>query len=148
MKQKFLAFMSGRYGGDNFGRFISIAALVIMIIGMILRVIFPSLTVLYYITYFLSLALLGYGIFRIMSRNTNKRFQENLTYLKCKNAVIKFFGGDKFKQNAELRKMRKADKDHVYEKCPYCKKVLRLPKVKGKHSVNCPCCHKSFGVSI
>ncbi|MFR2916862.1 MAG: hypothetical protein ACLTKQ_08005 [Acutalibacteraceae bacterium] len=39
-------------------------------------------------------------------------------------------------------------KTHVFKKCPGCKAVLRLPRKKGKHTVNCPHCHKNFTVHV
>jgi uncharacterized CHY-type Zn-finger protein len=39
-------------------------------------------------------------------------------------------------------------KTHVYIKCGVCKKTLRLPKVKGEHTVKCPNCANKFKVKI
>ena len=35
---------------------------------------------------------------------------------------------------------------HIFRQCPYCSATLRLPRQKGKHTVKCPRCSKSFGV--
>ena len=32
--------------------------------------------------------------------------------------------------------------------CPACRKVLRLPKIKGAHTVCCPCCGKKFQLKV
>jgi len=147
-KDKLIRFMSGRYGNDNFNRFLSISGFVLIIIGLFVSLLFGRSNVVFYVFYALALAVMGYSIFRSMSRNVSRRFAENQKYLKCKKALSRFFGIEKIKSAVKLHRQRKADKDHVYEKCPHCKNVLRLPKVKGDHKVNCPVCHKSFGIKI
>ena len=34
------------------------------------------------------------------------------------------------------------------KKCVFCKKVLRLPRIKGSHTVRCPCCDRRFDMTI
>ena len=43
---------------------------------------------------------------------------------------------------------RAFSKEHCYKKCSKCKTVLRLPKQKGEHTVQCPKCRESFKVKI
>ena len=140
--------MQGRYGSDDFSRFLSFASLAILFAGAIVGLILGRSSLVYMIFYLIALALMGCTFFRTLSRNIDKRFAENQRYLKIKNAFLRFIKFDKLRAAHKLRKQRRADKTHIYEKCPYCKSTLRLPKVKGKHSVNCPCCHKSFGIKI
>ena len=140
MKDKFLRFLSGRYGSDNFGRFISVVSLIVMIVGLVFRSA---------IIYLAAIVLIGYGIFRMFSRNRSARSRENAVYLKCKAKVAAFFRFDKIKAWFKLQKNKWRDrKTHIYNKCPYCKNTLRLPKVKGMHSVSCPVCHKKFDIKI
>lgn len=40
------------------------------------------------------------------------------------------------------------DPEHVISVCPHCGKKLRLPNRKGKHSVQCPICKKSYDLRI
>ena len=47
-----------------------------------------------------------------------------------------------------IAKQRKADRDHVYKKCPNCRAVLRLPRRKGRHTTICPKCKKEFRVYV
>ena len=62
-------------------------------------------------------------------------------------AVLVAFGGIGRKFSFWKRKF--ADrKTHVYIKCGVCKKMLRLPKVKGEHTVKCPNCANKFKVKI
>ena len=140
MKDKILRFMSGRYGSDHFGRFISVVSLIIMIVGLIFRNIIICL---------IALASVGYGIFRMFSGNKTARSRENALYLKCKAKTAAFFRINKIKSWFRLQKNKWRDrKTHIYKKCPYCKKMLRLPKVKGMHSVSCPVCRKKFDIKI
>ena len=47
-----------------------------------------------------------------------------------------------------MTKTMLTDKEHCYKKCSKCKTVLRLPKQKGEHTVQCPKCRESFKVKI
>ena len=73
--------------------------------------------------------LLGYliwllVIYRMFSRQTYKRYQENEKYLKAITPVQQFFN---------LQKKRFSDRSHKYYRCPSCKQMVRLPKGKGKN---------------
>ena len=70
-------FMSGRYGFDRFSGFLSVTSLVLVVLGALFS---PLL-------YWLGLILLGYCYFRILSRNVQKRYQENLKYLQWEGKV-------------------------------------------------------------
>ena len=79
-------------------------------------------------------------VVRAMSRNCQKRYEENMKFERA-------FGGIGRKFSFWKRKF--ADrKTHVYIKCGVCKKTLRLPKVKGEHTVKCPNCANKFKVKI
>ncbi len=130
-KEKMIAFMYGRNGPDALYSFIIWFGLTLIIINLFIGSIILSL---------LYFALVGYAIFRLMSRNVQKRRKENAAYLKIQNKFTSFF---------KLRHSKFKDrKTHVYKKCPSCKKVLRFPKRKGDHTVVCPCCQARFNVKI
>ena len=85
-------------------------------------------------------AVLVLAVVRAMSRNCQKRYEENMKFERA-------FGGIGRKFSFWKRKF--ADrKTHVYIKCGVCKKTLRLPKVKGEHTVKCPNCANKFKVKI
>ena len=65
--------MQGRYGADQFGRFMSGVSLVLLIISLFSKS---------GIWYTLALALIVYYYFRFFSRNIPKRYAENQRYLK------------------------------------------------------------------
>lgn len=133
-REKLYRFMYGRNGTDALCR----ALLVLYLILLVINLFIPRP----YTWYFsiLELALGGYIIFRTLSRNLYKRRRENQWYLKHENRVKGFFA---------LQKNKWRDrKTHVYRSCKHCKKTLRLPRVKGKHTVCCPCCGRRFDVKV
>lgn len=127
MKQRLQSFMYGRYGQDDLNKFMSIISLIFMLVSL-----FTGLTVLYSV----ALALPIYNVFRMFSRNTYKRSQENLSYLRLRGKVTSYFSGIKtrFAQR----------KTHAFYKCPSCHSQLRVPKGRGLISITCPKCKTSF----
>lgn len=118
LKGWFSRFMAGRYGTDKLN-------IAILVVGMVMSLLtlFISGPVLPICT-LLSYALLGWALFRTLSRNTYKRYRENRRYL----MMI-----ERFK-----------DRDHRYFDCPRCKQQVRVPRKKGKISITCPKCKEKF----
>lgn len=112
-------FMQGRYGTDK----LSMTLLWIGVGACIVSIFMPfpvarlALTTLSYVLMFVA-------VFRSMSRNTYKRYQENVRYLA-------FLG-------------RLKDRDHKYFRCPRCRQRVRVPRRKGKISISCPKCKEKF----
>ncbi|HPE94737.1 MAG TPA: hypothetical protein PLT66_01540 [Bacillota bacterium] len=131
MRERLYRFMYGRNGIDQFGKFISIAYLVLVLVNYFIgSLIFSGFILL----------LFAYWLFRILSKNTYKRQKENQVYLKAKTGFLNFF--------RQISNRFKNRKTNVYRKCPSCKATLKLPKLKGKHTVTCPKCRKQFEVKI
>jgi len=126
LRRKTNRLMQGRYGADQFSGFLTKAALVLMVLSMV-----DALSFLYV----WGLALLFYGLFRMMSRKFEKRRAENTAYLQLNY---------KFHVALSEQKMRwKSREDYKYFKCRQCKKLLRVPRGRGKLNVTCPQCgHK------
>ena len=121
MKYKLQQFMAGRNGIDDLGKALNILVFALMVGGMLL----PQLSS-------LGIALFVVGYFRIFSRDTYKRSQENAWYLSKKNMVTKWF---------TIRILRfKNRKMYLYFKCPSCGQDLRVPKGKGDVIITCPIC--------
>lgn len=127
MKEKFYRFMQGRYGVDEFYRFLFFTALVCMVLNMFLRSRVLELVVLF---------LLLYAMFRMFSKNYSARYNENQKYLKATARFRYWFG-----QQKKLMEERKYH--HIYT-CPKCKQKIRIPRGKGKIMVRCPKCHHEF----
>ena len=130
-REKIARFMYGRCGYDELSRFLMGVCLTMIILNLFLELFTVAL---------LELALLVYTTFRVMSRNLSKRRAENEKYLSIKRKIDSKFGLIKSKHRDR--------KTHVYHKCPNCKNVLRLPRIKGEHTVNCPCCHRKFDMKV
>ena len=112
-------FMAGRYGTDRLNMAILCAGLVLVIIyGLV-----PN-AALKLILWAASYGLMIWAIFRSLSRNTYKRYQENRKFLQ-------FF--DRLK-----------DREHRYFDCPKCRQMVRVPRGKGKISITCPRCREKF----
>lgn len=127
--------MVGRNGPDNLFRFCVWVSLAVAIISIFILNPWVQLafTVLYY-------AILGYALFRMLSKNVYKRRLENSKYLAAAEKVKSFF--------RRKKNQFRDRKTHVYKKCPHCKATLRLPKKKGKHTVSCPKCRQNFEIKI
>ena len=130
-REKIARFMYGRCGYDDLSSFLMGVCLTLLIANLFLELYFIAL---------IEMALLIYTTFRIMSKNLVKRNAENAKYMSVKR---KF--DDKFKL---IKNKHRDRKTHVYHKCPHCKNTLRLPRIKGKHTVNCPCCHTKFEMKV
>ena len=119
MTQGMQRFMYGRYGTDRLSMVILVAGLIASLLSSIVRV-FP----LNLIFLLLSYGLMIWAIFRVLSRNTYKRYQENRKFLQ-------FF--DRLK-----------DRNNKYFDCPKCHQTVRVPRGKGKISITCPRCKEKF----
>lgn len=127
MRERFYRFMQGRYGQDDFSRFLLGAVLA----GIVLNIFFRSngLSLLIWV-------LLFYSYFRIFSKNHAARYAENQRYL---NATARFRSW--LDQQKKLSGERKYH--HIYT-CPQCGQKIRIPKGKGKIMVRCPRCRHEF----
>lgn len=124
MRERFSRFMQGRYGQDQFGRFL-------MALGMIsiLLHIFISYAPFYYI----AIASLLFGYYRMLSRNFIQRRRENAKYLELKGKVSRM-----------LPERKARDPYHRIFKCPGCGQKVRVPKGRGKVAIRCPRCNREF----
>lgn len=135
---KLQRFMYGRYGTDQLYRTLIWAYFAIMMLGLILgRTIDIKI---YTIISILGFALIAFAFFRVFSKNIEKRRKENAKWLSFTAKIKKYF---------RIRKDRwKFRKTHIFRKCPKCRAVLRLKRIKGSHSVSCPHCNKSFKIKV
>jgi len=112
-------FMAGRYGTDQLNSAILWIGVGACILSMLIP--FPLVNL---VLFLFSYALMGVAIFRSLSRNTYKRYQENRKYL------------------ALLQRIK--DRDHRYFTCPRCRQNVRVPRGKGKIAISCPKCGEKF----
>ncbi|MEE1036674.1 MAG: hypothetical protein U0L15_06110 [Oscillospiraceae bacterium] len=113
------SFMAGRYGTDRLNMVILCSGLGASILSVLVPV--PPFNLVFWA---LSYALMIWAIFRSLSRNTYKRYQENRKFLQIFD--------------------RLKDRQHRYFDCPKCRQMVRVPRGKGKISITCPRCREKF----
>ena len=129
-KNKMAQFMYGRYGVDQFSKFLLITTLVLCILSMFL----PT-----HIDSFISplvLLIIIYTYFRMFSKNIYKRAAENEKYLKITSKWRR-------KINTE-KKIAGERKYYRFYNCPGCGQKIRVPKGHGKIQIRCPKCNEKF----
>lgn len=135
IRRKIAQFMWGRYGArgfDKLGTALFTVGFVSCFVGLffrgtVSRILFGVQAVCYI-----------YLILRLLSKNIPARQKENAAFCNFFKKVKNFF---------RLQKDRVKDrKTSVYKKCPKCSAVLKLPAIKGKHTVKCPRCGERFTV--
>ena len=119
--------MQGRYGTDDFYKFLFWVAL----IGIVINWFFKSQLLSFVVT-----LILVYAMYRVLSKNHSARYAENQRYLQA-TAKIRYW----FDQQKKLMEERKYH--HIYT-CPKCRQKIRIPKGKGKIMIRCPKCHHEF----
>ena len=112
-------FMTGRYGTDKLNMAILGAGLLLSLVCMFLKLPLVNL-----ILTLAAYGLMGWAIFRTLSRNTYKRYRENRKYLMLLERV--------------------KDRQHRYFDCPRCRQQVRVPRGKGKIAITCPKCREKF----
>lgn len=122
-------FMTGRYGGDQLSIALLIFSFLLTLIARLSGL--PLLSIIGYIP-------LGICIFRMFSKNIQKRSMENYKFSMFISPVYAWF--------KKTQKRISESKTHRYLKCPKCKAQLRIPKGKGKIIVTCPKCKNEFVV--
>lgn len=128
-RDKLIRFMYGRNGFDNFSSAIIWTCLILSVLNIFIGS---------FMIWMLEYVLFGYCIFRVLSRNVYKRRNENMKFMSIWGKIKGFF---------KLKKSKFRDrKTHIFRVCPQCKANLRLPKVKGTHTVKCPRCSHRFEV--
>lgn len=134
MRARLQRFMIGRYGSDGLNKFLSIAALACLVLSLVLNLFGANIFV--SILYALGLGLLVYSYFRMLSRNTQKRYAENLAYYNMAN---------RWKNKWKTQRVHFAQRKlyHFY-KCPSCRQALRVPRGRGRIEITCPKCHTNF----
>ena len=118
--------MEGRYGSDQLGVALLVAYLVLYLLSHIFDSGFLSMV---------SIAFLCWAVYRMFSRQLDRRRAENLRFLEAVTPLVRKYN---------VSKCRRQDKEHCYFKCPNCGQQLRVPKGKGKLSITCRNCGVSF----
>jgi len=137
-RYKMAQFFAGRTGVDALGKTVTWIALILMLLTMITGS---------NIAYLLAMACLLYSIWRMLSKNYQKRYYENQKFLGKTAVIRRRFSSLSYKiRNFGVKTKANYQQRRVYAifKCPNCKQKLRAPKGRGKILVTCSKCHNEF----
>lgn len=129
---KLRSFMAGRNGVDT----LTYGLLVIYCIIAAVKVFFRGLTVAWIVISVIQYVFLTYVIFRMLSKNLQKRYKENYAFEKFINAWKPYF------ERLGLRFQYR--KTHRFRVCKHCGEFLRLKKGRGKRNITCPKCYNEL----
>ena len=133
MKEKFMRFMQGRNGVDQFARFTMGVALV----AIVLTLFTGTRSGIGAFLDLFGMAAIVYTYFRIFSKNISKRYQENQKNLQMTDMLRARF-------QKEKRMMSQRKDYHIYS-CPGCGQKIRIPRGGFKKvEIECPKCHTKF----
>ena len=131
MRERFSQFMVGRHGNDQLNLFLLAVDAVLLILGGVFGGRAAG-----HVLMLLAFALLGVIYFRMFSRNTIRRQDENSKYLRLRYRVL-----GKYRCIRERWVQRK---DYKFFTCPSCKATLRVPRGQGSINIVCRKCGNSF----
>ncbi len=121
-------FMYGRYGSDQLNIVLLVVSVLLSFVSSLLSLFLRGsriyALVLWPLFLVLTYGLLGFAIFRMLSRNIYRRQRENQRW---KNLRLRF-----------------TDRSHRYFRCPHCKQTMRVPRNRGKINIRCPKCGEKF----
>lgn len=127
LRESLARFMIGRHGPDNLGMFTLLAGLACSLLGSFTGIGLFSLV---------GFASYVWTIFRMLSRNNDKRIAENRKY-------IELTSNWKLKSSQFVKRMKNS-KDYKYFKCPNCKVLLRMKRGSGERDITCVRCGHQF----
>lgn len=146
-------FMMGRYGVDQFSRFLNTISLILLVVSIFVKI---------DIILWVAIVVMVYSYYRILSRNTGKRMVENDKFLDIMGKITRGrFGGrygggynqggynqyggyDQQNTYNNRRYHQEQKKIYKYFDCPQCKQKVRVPRGKGKICITCPKCRMEF----
>ena len=127
IKDALAKFFYGRYGSDKLNSCLQFVGLALLILSLITRI-----TLFFY----LGLALYVYTLFRMFSKNTDKRRAENVKFEAFFNKIKVSF--------TQAKNRAKNSKQYKYFRCPQCRSYLKLPRGVGEVTVTCGKCKHQF----
>ena len=119
-------FLAGRYGMDPLNTAMLTLCLVLYVVFLFARLLVLEVLV---------LALMLVILFRMLSRNLERRRAENAKFLQLARPICRRF---------KSCRARMQDREHRYFKCPNCGAQMRVPRGKGRITVHCRTCGATF----
>lgn len=132
MREKFIKFMQGRNGVDDFARF----TMGVAFVSIVLAIFAGNGSMLGSLLDTIGLLAIVYTYYRILSKDIQRRYEENQKYLGMTSKIRM-----RFQKEKNLMQQRKTY--HIYN-CPGCGQKIRIPRGKGKIEIDCPKCHTKF----
>ncbi|MBR3381490.1 MAG: hypothetical protein IKG85_00420 [Clostridia bacterium] len=138
-RERLQRFFIGRYGGDGLNTALNVCALVSFFAAWIFSAAVRSTAgaIVGWVLYAIAAALLGFGIFRMLSRNLSARRAEYEWYRSHIAAPLA-------KRRSTARTKRAQSATHRFFRCPKCGQTVRVPRGKGRIRITCPKCGHSF----
>ena len=138
IKQTLRSFMNGRNGVDQLSTALLLGGLLCYLLSSILGSFVgrPVLAILSMLFSFAGLAAYMLCIYRMFSRNLDKRRAENRRFVA--------FADRQKKKRTQAANRFKNRRIYKYFKCPGCKAWLRLKRGSGVVTITCSRCHTSF----
>lgn len=127
MRERLARFMMGRYGADEYTKFLFVVAMISLLLNIFMY---------NGIFYILAVALLIYAYYRMLSRDHTRRYKENIKYIQHRDKVKNIF-------RREKSYMMQRKTHHIYT-CKGCRQKIRIPKGKGRIEITCPKCGYRF----
>lgn len=122
--------MTGRYGVDEFSRFLNMVAMISLLLFVLLK---NTISLIFWL---MAVGSLIWSYIRMFSRNTYKRRAENNAYLTIRYNLTRKLTG--------LKQRMQQKKYYRFYKCPRCGVTTRVPKGKGTIRITCPKCGEIF----
>ena len=117
-------FMWGRCGVDRLNVFLLWLSVGMCILGYVLSFLGRIPAIVGAVLTALAYGVLFWYMFRLLSRNLERRALENRRYL--------------------IWKSRITDRKNRYFHCPNCRQTVRVPRGRGKICIKCPKCGEKF----
>lgn len=119
--------MKGRHGGDQLSTVLLVGSIILSLVGRLSKI--SILALLAYLP-------LGYAVYRMLSKDIEKRRLENYKFSILISPIYAWYK----KQEARFKDRKR----FKYFKCPSCKSQLKVDKGKGKVMITCPKCREKF----
>ena len=132
----FNRWFQGRYGVDQLSRALIIASLIVSVISWFFG---RAPAGVYYALRGITLALIAFALFRMLSRNFYARQQELARYMNMERSVRNWWQTLRIRRQNFVN-VQKEKKKYKYLTCPQCMQKLRVPKGKGRIRVTCSKC--------
>lgn len=146
-------FMVGRYGYDQFSRFLIILAMVLLVATVLMQTAFIDMWAQSKYMYIVAILVLAFGYYRMASKNIKKRKKENEAYLKfmsnfSKKARAQLDREERNRKYATFEAFQELGEDGVtvYRcyRCRNCGEELRFEEGQGVMKIQCPNCDNSL----